>query len=62
MNETYLSVTDMEQIGEHVYFAVEYSTHSPDNDIGWRYAYQREISNVYCKNLTTGATQLLHSR
>lgn len=59
--ETLHNVRDTELAGNWVYFTIESGEHTPEEDIGWRYAYARTRTEVYRKQLSTGRIELLYS-
>ena len=53
-----LSIHNITEIENEIYMIWDYRTHSPENDIGWRYAYTRERTiylkyNTETKEITT---------
>ncbi|MBQ3665649.1 MAG: hypothetical protein II919_06050 [Lachnospiraceae bacterium] len=58
--EEAVSFKDVECVGEYVYYRIDYGMHNQENDVGWRYSYDREKTEVYRKNLETDETELLY--
>lgn len=58
-DETYLEALDVEIVDGWVYYKLEAGKHRPEDDIGWRYCYERTGTHVYRKNLATGKRELL---
>ena len=58
--DDYCSMRDMEIAGDWLYYTVEKSSYSPENNVGWRYCYKREASVVYRYHLKTGESQELY--
>lgn len=50
----------MEIAGDWLYYTVEKSSYSPENNVGWRYCYKREATAVYRYHLKTGESQELY--
>ncbi len=59
--EESVDFVDMECIDNMFYYRVDYGRHNAENDMGWRYSYDRIKTEVYRKNLTTGETVLMYS-
>ena len=57
----YREINHVGYLNHWVYFVLEEAERSEENDIGWRPAYKRKISEVYRKSLETSKIELLYS-
>lgn len=55
------NITESCYTGTSFYFAVTTSTYESSLDLGWRSGFRRNSTQWYCKNLSTGETELLYS-
>ncbi len=59
--EKRLTIDDVEQVDDWIYFNLYCSARDPENDIGWREAYRLEILRKYRKNIKTDEIQFLYA-
>jgi hypothetical protein len=52
--EDYAVLQHAEYVDGALFFTVESGTRNREEDIGWRYGYERGLSRVYCKDLAGG--------
>lgn len=50
----------IQKLNNRIFYVLEVSRYTPENDIGWRMSYCRIKTFVYCKNLNDGKTKLLY--
>ncbi len=53
-------IIDIELIGNQVFYTILDSTHNTDIDIGWRYGYDWNKTDVYIRNIDTGKVEKLY--
>lgn len=61
IDETYWAMSEMELVGDKFFFTISTGTHDASQDIGWRTYYTRDVSSVFCKNMTTGDITMLYT-
>ncbi|MCQ2522667.1 MAG: hypothetical protein MJ105_09870 [Lachnospiraceae bacterium] len=60
-DSNYKGVELAEKVGDYIFLIYSENEHVPEEDIGWRYAYCRNYTNVYCISIKTGeSTRLVH--
>ena len=57
----FASLKEVEYLDGDLFFTAVTGTRNTDEDIGWRYGYNRGETYVYRKDLTTGQIELLYS-
>lgn len=58
--EYLVTVRNVEKVNQKIYFLLELSKHKVEEDIGWRYAFERIASEEYVYDLTTGKKSLIY--
>lgn len=58
-NGDYEGIELAELVGDYIYFIYNTNIHAPGDDIGWRYAYYRDYSDIYRVSIVTGEAELL---
>ena len=53
--DDFVSLKDVELAGSNLFFTIVTGTREPEEDIGWRYGYRRELSYVYRMDITTSS-------
>jgi len=64
-NDNADSVNSYEQtelVGDYIYTVHNVSLHVPEEDVGWRYAYKRTLTEIIRVNISTGEKQVLISK
>jgi hypothetical protein len=59
--EDFAAIQGMEYTDGEIFFTVVTGTRNSDEDIGWRYGYDRSLSKVHRKDIVTGEVSLLYS-
>ena len=60
-SETLRNIKDMEIVDGYFYFTIEDSVRDPNIDVGWRYGYSRQTTQVFRKPIGAGAVESLYS-
>ena len=59
--DDFVVLQDVEYVDGDIFFTIAMGTRNYDEDIGWRYGYDRSSSTVYRKDLTTGEITEMYS-
>ena len=60
LEDDVVTISYAEKVGSKIYFQVEGAKHKVEQDIGWRYAYERVASEIYEYDLETGKKKLIY--
>lgn len=57
--DDYKGIELAEKVGNYIFVIYNENIRAPKDDIGWRYAYTRAYTNIYCVSIETGEVKLI---